>query len=57
MPDQNEVAREQEALLWQTRVFDERRQSLTYVCEVPVLIEQRMFALGRLLKDFAENGR
>lgn len=53
MPDQDEVAREQEALLWQTRIFDERRQSLTYVCEVPVLIEQRMFALGRQLKEFA----
>ncbi|MCM2502241.1 hypothetical protein NDN16_00985 [Aureimonas altamirensis] len=57
MPDQNEVAREQEALLWQTRVFDERRQSLTYVCEVPVLIEQRMFALGRVLRDAAVDGR
>ncbi|WP_285295079.1 hypothetical protein [Aureimonas altamirensis] len=56
-PDQNEVAREQEALLWQTRIFDERRQSLTYVCEVPVLIEQRMFALGRVLRDFAANDR
>lgn len=57
MPDQNEVAREQEALLWQTRVFDERRQSLTYVCEVPVLIEQRMFALGGVLRDAAVDGR
>lgn len=34
-------------LLWDTRVFNERRQSLTYVCEVPTLIEQRAFALGR----------
>lgn len=53
MPDQGEIAREQEAILWQTRIFDERRQSLTYVCEVPVLIEQRMFALGRLLRESA----
>ncbi len=52
-PDPQEVAQEQEALLWQTRLFDERRQSLTYVCEVPVLIEQRMFALGRVLRDAA----
>ncbi|MBO0903474.1 hypothetical protein [Jiella sonneratiae] len=34
-------------LLWDTRVFNERRQSLSYVCEVPTLIEQRAFALGR----------
>lgn len=39
----------QEALLWDTRVFDERRRSLTYVCEVPILIEQRLFALGRAI--------
>ncbi|MBP0614671.1 hypothetical protein [Jiella mangrovi] len=34
-------------MLWNTRVFNERRQSLSYVCEVPTLIEQRAFALGR----------
>jgi hypothetical protein len=39
----------QEALLWDTRVFEERRRSLTYVCEVPTLIEQRLFALGRAM--------
>ena len=39
----------QEALLWDTRVFEERRRSLTFVCEVPTLIEQRLFALGRAM--------
>lgn len=34
-------------LTWETRVYDERRQSLTYVCESPVLLEQRIFALSR----------
>jgi len=37
----------EEQLLWDTRIFDERRQSLTYVCESPVLLEQRLFALSR----------
>ncbi|MEI4485052.1 hypothetical protein V8J36_02535 [Frigidibacter sp. MR17.14] len=32
---------------WATRIFRERQQSLTYVCEVPVILEQRAFALGR----------
>ncbi|KAA0968602.1 hypothetical protein FPY71_17140 [Aureimonas fodinaquatilis] len=50
-PDLKELEAQQEALLWQTRVFDERRLSLTYVCEVPILIEQRMFAFGRTLRD------
>jgi hypothetical protein len=34
-------------LVAQTRIFNDRRSSLTFVCEVPTLIEQRLFALGR----------
>jgi hypothetical protein len=33
-------------IAWDTRIFEERRQSLTFVCEVPVLIERRAFELG-----------
>ena len=36
-------------LTWETRVFDERVQSLTYVCEVPTLIEQRLYALAKAI--------
>ena len=32
---------------WQTRIFEERQKTIGYVCEVPVLIEQRLFALAR----------
>ncbi|WP_237152115.1 hypothetical protein [Oryzibacter oryziterrae] len=34
---------------WNLRVFDERQKSLTYVCEVPVNIEQRLFHLGKTI--------
>ena len=34
-------------LTWETRVFEERVQSLTFVCEVPTLIEQRLYALSK----------
>ncbi|WP_188854612.1 hypothetical protein [Aureimonas glaciei] len=47
--EMSKAADAQEALLWDTRLFEERRKSLTYVCEVPVLIEQRLFALGRAM--------
>jgi len=33
------------------RVFSERQQSLPLACEVPVLIEQRLFALGRDIRQ------
>ncbi len=39
----------EEQLYWDLRIFDERRQSLTYICEVPRLVEQRLFALGRAI--------
>lgn len=39
----------QEAQRWDTRIYEERERSLTYVCEQPVLLEQRIFALARAI--------
>jgi hypothetical protein len=33
------------------RVFAERQQSLPLACEVPVLIEQRLFAIAREIRE------
>ena len=33
-------------LAWQTRIFEDRRKSTSYVCDVPVQIEKRLFDLG-----------
>ena len=35
---------------WSMRIFRDRQQSLTYVCETPVILEQRAFALGRAVE-------
>ena len=51
-----EVAAAQEDLAWAIRVFDERRGALGYACEVPRLIEQRLFALGRTIAAGIEEG-
>jgi hypothetical protein len=45
--DAMEIERRTYRLTWETRVFEERVQSLTYVCEVPTLIEQRLYALAK----------
>jgi len=49
--DTAEEQAQQAALLeernWATRIFDERESSLTYLCEQPVLLERRAFALAR----------
>jgi hypothetical protein len=44
---------EREALVaerdWDIRIYDDRRSALPYLCEQPVLLEQRAFALGRAI--------
>ena len=44
---------EREALIaerdWDIRIYDDRRSSLSYLCEQPVLLEQRAFALARAI--------
>jgi hypothetical protein len=39
---------------WSTRIFEDRMKSVRYVCEVPVQIEQRLFALGRATQQAME---
>jgi hypothetical protein len=46
-----EIAARTDRLTWETRIFDERVQSLTYVCEVPTLIEQRLYALAKAISE------
>lgn len=48
-PDFDAIDKEEQALDWDTRIFTDRQQSLTYVCETPVILEQRAFALGRAI--------
>ena len=43
-------------LSWQTRIFEDRRKSTAYVCDVPVIIEKRLFELGRAIQDASNAG-
>lgn len=45
--DQNALAQRADRLTFSTRLFEERAQSLTFVCEVPTLIEQRLYQLTK----------
>ena len=40
----------QERLLWDLRIFDDRRQTVTHVCEAPTLIEQRIGEIARAVQ-------
>ena len=39
---------------WRERLFDERRSSLNYVCETPVLLEKRAYEIAHLLLERTE---
>ena len=40
-----------EQLTSQVRVFNDRTSSLTYVCEVPTLIEQRLLTIAKAIQS------
>ncbi|MDH2328893.1 hypothetical protein QCN27_18760 [Cereibacter sp. SYSU M97828] len=46
-PDYDAIDVAEAEIDWSTRIFLDRQQSLTYVCETPVILEQRAFAIGR----------
>ena len=49
--DQSEIKNLGSEIEWSTRVFEDRRKTIRYVCEVPTTIEQRMFALARSIQQ------
>ncbi|MFO1139354.1 MAG: hypothetical protein U1E41_09805 [Paracoccus sp. (in: a-proteobacteria)] len=48
-PDFDAIDKQEEQLDWDTRIFQDRQQALSYVCETPVILEQRVFALARAI--------
>ncbi len=51
----NDIITRTEQMAMEIRVFEERVKSLTYVCEVPTFIEQRLYSLAKsIAKVMAE---
>jgi hypothetical protein len=53
-PDQVKLDELGSRIEWGMRIFEDRRKSVRYACEVPVVIERRLFALGRTIQQEAE---
>jgi len=53
-PDQAKIDELNNQVEWNTRIFEDRRKSVRYACEVPVIIERRLFALGRSIRQELE---
>jgi hypothetical protein len=53
-PDQPRIDELGNQLVWETRIFEDRRRVIKFVCEVPTAIDQRLFALGRVIQQEME---
>jgi hypothetical protein len=53
-PDQPKIDDLSNQLIWETRIFEDRRRVIGFVCEVPTAIDQRLFALGRAIQQEME---
>jgi hypothetical protein len=53
-PDQSKIGELASRVEWSTRIFEDRRRSIRYACEVPVIIEKRLFALSRTIQQTVE---
>ncbi len=53
-PDQAKVDEMTNQLLWETRIFEDRRRVTKFVCDVPTEIDQRLFALARIIQQNIE---
>lgn len=50
-PDQAKIDELGNQVIWETRIFEDRRRVIGFVCEVPTAIDQRLFALGRVIQQ------
>jgi hypothetical protein len=50
VPDTKELTELESRFNWDKRIFQERSQSLTYVCEVPTLLEQRLGVIAKKIQ-------
>jgi hypothetical protein len=53
-PDQPKIDELGNQLVWETRIFEDRRSVIRFVCEVPTTIDQRLFALARTIQQEME---
>lgn len=52
--DESKVNDLTNSIEWDTRVFEDQRKTISYVCEVPIIIERRLGALARAIQQSIE---
>ncbi len=54
-PDYDKLDSLEEQIDWDERIYIDRQKNLTYVCETPVLLEKRLFAIAQMLMQVIED--
>ncbi len=49
--DQKQIEELGSQIEWGTRIFEDRRKTMSFACEAPIQIEQRLFALSRAIQN------
>ncbi|MEM9439583.1 MAG: hypothetical protein AAGA73_03985 [Pseudomonadota bacterium] len=49
-PDFDRVDALEEQLDWDQTVYSDRQRSITYLCETPILLEQRLYSVAQMLQ-------
>jgi len=50
-PDHDRMDALEEQLDWDQMIYSDRQSTITYLCETPTLIEQRLYALSEILRQ------
>jgi hypothetical protein len=50
-PDPQAITQLIDKVTWEARVFEDRRQSVSTACDIPTVIEQRLYALAQAIQQ------
>jgi hypothetical protein len=53
-PDPEKIDELVKIITWDTRIFEDQKRTITYVCDVPQAIERRVFILARAIQQALE---
>ncbi len=52
-PDYDRIDALEEQIDWDSRIFNDRQRTITYLCETPTLLEKRLYGLAQILHSAA----
>lgn len=55
-PDYDKVDALEEQVDWEQTIYSDRQKSIVYLCETPVLLEKRLFAVAQMLQRHVKEG-